>query len=36
MENKHNENDDQSFRDSIGTINESGKRNWVYAQQPKG
>jgi cytochrome c oxidase accessory protein FixG len=36
MENIHNDDEDQSFRDSIGTINESGKRNWVYAQQPKG
>ena len=36
MENIHNEEEDNSFRDSIGTINESGKRNWVYAQKPKG
>jgi cytochrome c oxidase accessory protein FixG len=27
---------DESFRDSIGTIDEQGNRKWVYAQQPKG
>jgi len=26
----------ESFRDHIATVNEQGKRNWVYAQQPKG
>ncbi len=25
-----------SFRDSVSTINKEGKRNWVFAQQPKG
>jgi cytochrome c oxidase accessory protein FixG len=27
---------DESFRDSIATVNKEGKRNWIYAQQPKG
>lgn len=27
---------DETFRDSITTINKDGKRNWIYAQQPKG
>ncbi|MES2838259.1 MAG: cytochrome c oxidase accessory protein CcoG [Bacteroidota bacterium] len=27
---------DESFRDSIATINEQGKRAWIYALQPKG
>ncbi|MGZ4033962.1 MAG: cytochrome c oxidase accessory protein CcoG [Bacteroidia bacterium] len=26
----------ESFRDSIATINEEGKRAWIYAQKPKG
>lgn len=26
----------ESFRDSIGTIDEEGKRSWIYAQQPAG
>ncbi len=26
----------QSFRDRIVTMNEEGRRNWVYANQPKG
>jgi cytochrome c oxidase accessory protein FixG len=26
----------ESFRDSIATVNKEGKRNWIYAQQPKG
>lgn len=26
----------ESFRDRIATVDESGKRNWIYAQQPKG
>ncbi|MES2555765.1 MAG: cytochrome c oxidase accessory protein CcoG [Bacteroidota bacterium] len=25
-----------SFRDHISTISENGKRNWIYAQKPKG
>lgn len=24
------------YRDSIGTINEKGKRNWIFARKPKG
>ncbi len=27
---------DESFRDHIGTVQEDGKRNWIYAKQPKG
>lgn len=27
---------DESFRDSINTITKEGKRNWIYALQPKG
>lgn len=27
---------DESFRDSIATINEEGKRNWIYAKKPSG
>lgn len=28
--------ENKSFRDSVGTITSDGKRNWIYAQQPKG
>ena len=28
--------EDESFRDSIGTITKEGKRNWIYAQKPHG
>ncbi|MDD8018942.1 MAG: cytochrome c oxidase accessory protein CcoG [Bacteroidota bacterium] len=27
---------DQSFRDSLGIVSKSGKRNWVYPKEPKG
>lgn len=27
---------DQSFRDKIATVDESGNRNWIYAKKPKG
>jgi cytochrome c oxidase accessory protein FixG len=27
---------DDTFRDHIATINKEGKRNWIFAQQPKG
>ncbi len=27
---------DVTFRDSISTVDESGKRNWVFAKKPKG
>jgi cytochrome c oxidase accessory protein FixG len=27
---------DESFRDSVATINKDGKREWIYAQKPKG
>ena len=26
----------ETFRDSIGTINEEGKRSWVYPKKPSG
>src|SRR3954464_9801025 len=26
----------ESFRDRIATVDEKGKRNWIYAQKPKG
>ena len=28
--------DQEHFRDSIGTINEEGKRSWVYPKKPVG
>jgi len=27
---------DDTFRDSVSTISKDGKRNWIYAQKPKG
>lgn len=27
---------DETFRDHIATVNKEGKRNWIYAQRPKG
>lgn len=27
---------DETFRDSLATVNQQGKRNWIYAKQPKG
>ena len=27
---------DESFRDSIGTINSDGKRKWIYPKKPSG
>ncbi|MEL6918607.1 MAG: cytochrome c oxidase accessory protein CcoG, partial [Bacteroidota bacterium] len=27
---------DENFRDSIGTINEEGKRAWVFPKRPSG
>ena len=27
---------DESYRDTIGTVKEDGKRNWIYAKKPKG
>jgi cytochrome c oxidase accessory protein FixG len=37
-EEKKNKEDymDQSFRDSIGTMDDEGKRSWVYPKKPKG
>ena len=32
----HNEPVTESFRDRIATVNEKGKRNWIYAYQPSG
>ena len=34
--NDKDENSSESFRDSISTINEEGKRSWIYAQKPQG
>ncbi len=31
-----NDKKESSFRDSISTIDKSGKRNWVFAKKPKG
>ncbi len=31
-----NTNNNESFRDHIGTINEEGLRNWIYPKKPKG
>ena len=28
--------EDESFRDSIGTIEKDGKRKWVFPKKPKG
>ena len=28
--------ENESFRDSIGTINEEGKRAWIYPKKPSG
>lgn len=28
--------DNENFRDSIGTVNEEGKRSWVYPKKPSG
>ena len=28
--------DNEVFRDSIGTINEEGKRNWIFPKKPSG
>jgi cytochrome c oxidase accessory protein FixG len=30
------EQNDEAFRDRIATVDEKGKRKWIYAQQPKG
>jgi cytochrome c oxidase accessory protein FixG len=30
------DNNSESFRDSIATINEEGKRNWIYPKRPQG
>ena len=27
---------DNSFRDHIATVDESGKRKWIYPKKPKG
>ncbi|MGB0403600.1 MAG: cytochrome c oxidase accessory protein CcoG [Salibacteraceae bacterium] len=34
--NKEQFHPDDSFRDSIGTIQEDGKRKWIFAKRPKG
>ena len=28
--------ENEVFRDSIGTINEEGKRNWIFPKKPSG
>ncbi len=33
---ENNNRDNESFRDSISTINKDGKRSWIYALKPKG
>ena len=35
-ENKHSELHDESFRDSIATVNEQGKRAWIFPNKPHG
>lgn len=32
----HTEETTESFRDRIATVDEKGKRNWIYAHKPKG
>jgi polyferredoxin len=32
----HTEETKESFRDRIATVDEKGKRNWIYAHKPKG
>ena len=27
---------EEIFRDRLATVNEQGKRNWIYAKRPKG
>jgi len=38
MDNKEKKEEymDQSFRDTIGTVDDQGKRNWVYPKKPSG
>jgi len=36
MQSTEHSNYENSFRDSLATISETGKRLWVYAKQPKG
>ena len=31
-----NQNLDNTYRDQLATLNKKGKRQWVYAKQPKG
>ena len=28
--------DNEKFRDSIGTINQEGKRSWIFPKKPEG
>jgi cytochrome c oxidase accessory protein FixG len=35
-DNKHSENQDESFRDTISTVNEQGKRAWIFPNEPNG
>jgi cytochrome c oxidase accessory protein FixG len=36
LKNKHSELHDESFRDSIATVNEQGKRAWIFPNKPHG
>ncbi|MBS1933934.1 MAG: cytochrome c oxidase accessory protein CcoG, partial [Bacteroidetes bacterium] len=33
---KASKNDDGSFRDHLATVDNKGKRKWIFAQKPKG
>lgn len=35
-ESKNKSKQDQSYRDRVSTVTEKGKRNWVFAEKPKG
>jgi len=35
-DNKHSENKDEYFRDTISTVNEQGKRAWIFPNEPNG
>lgn len=36
LTNEQNETQKESFRDRIATVDEKGKRKWIFAQKPKG
>lgn len=35
-ETKKSQEKEESFRDRIATVDEKGKRKWIFAQKPKG